>query len=272
MNQSGENFKPEAERLIDIALTREVSPAIVNCELTHLEREPIDLSAAIEQHGRYEEALVALGCTLHRLPPLPDLPDSVFVEDTAIVLPELAIMTRPGAASRRPEVISVAEALGAYRSLAFIESPGTVDGGDVLVIGHTIYVGDSTRTNEEGVRQLARLTATLGYTVRSVSISGCLHLKSAVTRVGEKMVLLNPGWVDVGSFEGLEIIEVHPREPFGANAVLIGESILYAAGFDETQRRLETAGVAVRTVETTELQKAEGAVTCCSILASAKSG
>ena len=123
-----------------IALTRSVPPSIVNCELTHLEREPINLARAAEQHGLYEQALVAAGCTIQRLPSLPDLPDSVFVEDTAVVLPELAIITRPGAASRRFEVTSVADALRPHLPLTFIEPPGTLDGGDVLPIGSTIYV------------------------------------------------------------------------------------------------------------------------------------
>ncbi len=249
-----------------IALTRDVSPGIVSCELTYLQREPIDLAVAIEQHRRYQEALVALGCGLHQVPPLPDLPDSVFVEDTAIVLDELAIMTRPGAASRRPEVESIADVLHSYRPLAFIKSPGTVDGGDVLVVGPVIYVGDSTRTNAEGVGQLAALTSPHGYTVRTVELSGCLHLKSAVTRVGEDAVLLNPDWVNATAFKGMNVIEVDPHEEFAANALLIDRRVVYATGFEKTQRRLEDAGIEVFSVETTELQKAEGAVTCCSIL------
>ncbi len=134
-----------------IALTRSVPPSIDNCELTHLRREPINYGRAAEQHTGYEKGLVVLGCTIQRLPSLPDLPDSVFVEDTAVVLPELAIIARPGAESRRFEVTSVAEALRPHYPLTFIEPPGTLDGGDVLLIGSTIYVGDSTRTNAEGI-------------------------------------------------------------------------------------------------------------------------
>ena len=255
-----------------IALTRSVPPSIVNCELTHLNREPIDFARAAEQHGLYERALVALGCTIQRLPSLSDLPDSVFVEDTALVLPEIAIIARLGAASRRLEVTSVADALRPHRPLTFIESPGTLDGGDVLAIGSTIYVGESTRTNTEGIRQLADFVSAYGYAMRPVKVSACLHLKSAVTRVAEDVILLNSAWVDSSSFKGMRQIEIHPGEPFAANALWIGEHVIYSGTYDETRRRLEENNINVLLVETDELQKAEGGVTCCSILISAHLG
>lgn len=249
-----------------IALTRSVPPSIVNCELTHLEREPINPVRAVEQHRRYEEALAALGCTIQRLPPLPDLPDSVFVEDAAVVLPELAVIARPGATSRRAEVASVADALRPHRPLRFIEPPGTLDGGDILQVGLTIHAGESTRTNAEGIRQLAELTSACGYSVRTLKVRGCLHLKSAVTRVSENVVLLNPAWVDSSSFRGMHQIEVHPHEPLAANALWTGDAVIYARTYDKTRKRLEQNGVNVHPVDTDELHKAEGAVTCCSIL------
>ncbi len=196
------------------------------------------------------------------------MPDSVFVEDTAVVLPELAIITRPGAASRRPEVTSVADALKAHRKLAFIESPGTVDGGDVLHIGSTIYAGESTRTNAEGIRQLVQLASLYGYDVQPVKVSACLHLKSAVTAVADDVILLNAAWVEASSFSGLAQIDVHRREPFAANALRIGDNVIYSATHAETRRRLEEHGISVHIVETDELEKAEGAVTCCSIMIS----
>jgi dimethylargininase len=249
-----------------IALTRAVPPSIAACELTHLEREPIDAARAALEHQSYEQCLVTLGCTIQRLPPLPDSPDSVFVEDTAVVLPELAIITRPGAESRRSEIDSVAEALRGYRPLAFIQAPGTIDGGDVLVIGSTIYVGESGRSNASGHQQLAMLTATYGYEVRSVKLTGCLHLKSAASRVGENIVLVNPDWVDASIFADVRTIDIDPSEPFAANAVWIDSHVIHPAGFDATRKRLEREGVTVHQVDTTELQKAEGGVTCCSIL------
>jgi dimethylargininase len=249
-----------------IALTRDLPSSIGDCELTHLEREPIDVERASHQHERYEQCLVSLGCMVQRLPPLPDRPDSVFVEDTAIVLPDFAIIARPGAESRRPEVASVEAALLSHRPLSFIESPGTLDGGDVLVVGSTVYVGRSGRTNAEGVRQLTELAGSHGYVVRPVQLSGCLHLKSAVTQVGKDLLLVNPEWVDSSSFDALHQIAVHPAEPFAANALRVGETVIFPAGYEGTQELMERRGIDVRLVEIDELQKAEGGVTCCSIL------
>lgn len=251
-----------------IALTRSVPPSISNCELTHLEREVISHPRAVEQHGIYENALISAGCTIQRLPPLPDLPDSVFVEDTAVVLRKVAIITRPGAESRRPEVTSVAEALRPQISLTFIEPPGTLDGGDVLMIGSTIYVGDSSRTNADGIRQLAEIASAHGYVVKPVTVSGCLHLKSAVTAVGDDAVLLNPALVDASVFRGLRHIAVDRSEPFAANALLVGENVIFPTNYPETRRLLERGGIDVLAIDADELQKAEGAVTCCSILLS----
>jgi dimethylargininase len=249
-----------------IALTRAVPPSIAQCELTHVSRAPIDLARATLQHQQYEEALVALGCTVQRLPPTPGLPDSVFVEDMAVVLPEVAVMTRPGAESRRGEVADVATALAPYRELVTMEAPGTLDGGDVLCIGTHIYVGQSERTNAEGIRQLTGVLSPYGYKVQAVQMSGCLHLKTAVTRVARDTVLLNSQWVDAEAFAEFERIEVQPDEPFAANALLVGDAVLYPARHVGTRRRLEERGVDVRTVAADELEKAEGGVTCCSIL------
>jgi dimethylargininase len=257
---------PDEPSMTPVALTRPVPPSISRCELTHLSRAPIDPTRATEQHRAYEEALAALGCTVRRLPAAPDLPDSVFVEDLAVVLPEIAVVARPGPASRRQEVPPVARALEEYRPLAFIEPPGTLDGGDVLCVGSRIYVGLSDRTNADAIRQLRALTAPYGYEVRDVAVSGCLHLKTAVTRVARSVVLLNPEWVDAELFDGLERIEVDPAERFAANALLIGDQVLLAAGFPGTRKRLEASGLTVHTIPADELAKAEGGLTCSSIL------
>jgi dimethylargininase len=249
-----------------IALTRAVPPSIVQCELTHLSRTRIDLARATHQHHQYEEALAALGCTVQRLPPAPELPDSVFVEDTAVVLPEIAVITRPGAESRRAEVGHVAAALAAYRDLVTMESPSTLDGGDVLCIGTRVYVGQSERSNVAGIGQLGEVLSPHGYDVQAVRMTGCLHLKTAVTRVASGTVLLNPSWVDTRPFAEFDQIEVHPDEPFAANALLVGDAVLYPARHGATRRRLEERGLDVRTVAADELEKAEGGVTCCSIL------
>jgi dimethylargininase len=246
-----------------IAITRQVSPGIGRCELSYLEREPIDVGLAQRQHLAYERRLADLGCLVTSLPPEPALPDSVFVEDAAIVLDELAVITVPGAVSRRAETASIAAALAPWRPLLHLGEQGTLDGGDVLVVGRTVFVGRSLRSDEAGCGQLRDLLAPRGYTIAPVAIHGCLHLKSAVTAVAADRLLVNPAWVDGSAFAGLEIIEVDPAEPHAANALRIGGAVVFPAAFERTRRRLEGAGIRVVTVDVSELAKAEGAVTCC---------
>ncbi|HET9984126.1 MAG TPA: N(G),N(G)-dimethylarginine dimethylaminohydrolase [Longimicrobiales bacterium] len=249
-----------------IALTRAVSPEIARCELTHLDREPIDLARAAEQHAAYEHALWELGCEVRRVRPAPELPDAVFVEDAAVVLDEIAIITRPGAESRRPETAAVADALREYRPIRAIEAPGTLDGGDVLRIGRTLWVGASSRTNADGIAQLRELLRPFGYRVEGVAVEGALHLKTAATLVAPDLLLVNPAWLPATALDGMARVAVDPAEPFGANALLVGTRALYPAAFPRTLERLQRHGAAVLTVDASELAKAEGGVTCCCIV------
>ena len=249
-----------------LALTREISPSITRCELTHLERTPIDFNRALDEHAEYEDVLRNLGCTIERLPAGGDFPDSVFIEDTAIVLDEVAVLTRPGAESRRGEVNGVADALGKYRPCFSIDAPGTLDGGDVLLIGKQLFVGVGSRTNAEGVAQLRAILASLRYTVTPVKYRGCLHLKSAATQVGPDLVLINPEWVDAGVFGRLRAIDVDPSEPHAANALRVDKTVIHPAEFPRTRERMKKMGVNVRQVPAGELAKAEGGVTCCSLI------
>ncbi|MEO8294121.1 MAG: dimethylargininase [Gemmatimonadota bacterium] len=249
-----------------IALTRAVSPSIAHCELTHIARDPIRYEIARDQHSHYEACLRELGCAITQLPPGDEFPDCVFIEDTAIVLDELAIITRPGAASRRGETAAVSNELSKYRSIRSIEAPATLDGGDALQVGRTIYVGVSTRTNSSGVAQLDAIARSCGYTVAPVEVTDCLHLKSAVTEVAPGTILLNPGLVSRDAFAGLDVIETHPDEPAGANAVRLGGTVLYSNSFPLTLERLRQRGFKLMTTDTSELARAEGALTCCSLL------
>lgn len=249
-----------------VALTRAVAPSITACELTHLRRDPIDLARAIAQHRAYEDALVAAGCHVVRLPATPDLPDSVFVEDTAIVLDELAIITRPGAEPRRAETASTAKGLARYRTVVTMTAPATLDGGDVLRIGKQLFVGASSRSNAEGVAQLEDAARRFGYRVTSVPLRGCLHLKSAVTLVRPDVLLVNPAWVDPSRLGPLQVVDVDPAEPFAANALLVGGRVIHPAAYERTRERLETHGIDVHAVDVSELAKAEGGVTCCSLV------
>ncbi|HET6546201.1 MAG TPA: oxidoreductase-like domain-containing protein [Rhodanobacteraceae bacterium] len=249
-----------------IAITREVGPALDACELSYLARVAIDVERARAQHRAYRNALTALGCDVLVLPAEPALPDSVFVEDVAVVLDEAAVMTRPGALSRRAEGASVAAVLRRYRNLLAIESPATLDGGDVLRTGRTLHVGESARSNAAGIAQLQALVASFGYAVRGVPTRGCLHLKSAVTQLDDATLLVQPDWVDHAAFTGFRLIETDPDEAHAANVLRIGGAVVMPAGFPRTRQRLVAAGFDVVTVDVSELQKAEGAVTCCSLV------
>ena len=247
------------------AITREVSPAIDRCELTHIDRAAIDLDCARSQHAEYRALLSELGCTVIQLPADPDLPDSVFVEDTAVVLDEIAVLTRPGAQSRRPEIPAIAQALAPYRSIAALTEPALLDGGDVLCVGKKIWVGLSSRTNRAGVDQLQRLVSPHGYAVRSTKVHGVLHLKSAVTAASDDTLLLNPDWVDE-PFDGFRTLSVDPSEPFAANVLRVGEHLVVSNSYPRTAGRLDEAGIQYHSVASSELARAEGALTCCSLI------
>jgi dimethylargininase len=251
-----------------IAITRAVSPALAACELTHLERVPIDLERARAQHRAYEEALIEAGYLVERLDTSAQMPDSVFVEDIAIVLDELAIITRPGAESRRQETPAVAAALAAYRPLHVIQPPATLDGGDVLVAGRRVVVGRSTRTNEAGFMQIRQVLEPLGYAVSATMVRACLHLKSAVTALGDDKLLANPGWIDAAAFDRFTIVEVDPSEPAAANALRLRDRVIVSSSYPRTAERIARAGCRLRLVDASELAKAEGAVTCCSLIVS----
>ncbi|RJP54332.1 MAG: dimethylargininase [Anaerolineaceae bacterium] len=249
-----------------IAVTRKVSPRFNECEITHIDRTPIDLDRARAQHHEYVQALVKIGCRVIELREEPDLPDSVFVEDAAFILPEVAVITRPGADSRKPETESISQALSPFRPLVHITAPATVDGGDVLVLGKHIYVGLSTRSTPEAVVQLQGLLENHGYKVSGVELTDCLHLKTAVTRVDDKTLLINKDWIDPTHFENYDLIEVDPSEPFAANCLPVNGVIIFPTAFPKTQEILERKGFKIKSVNVDELAKAEGAVTCCSLI------
>jgi dimethylargininase len=255
-----------AGRRGSVALTREVPASIAHCELTHLAREPIDVARARSEHGAYERVLASRGFTVRRLPSLADHPDSVFVEDTAVILDDVAVLARPGAASRRAEVDSVRDALGKLRRLFAIEPPGTLDGGDVLVLDRDIVIGLSARTNAAGAARFETLVTPLGYRVHTVAVTRCLHLKSAITRAGARTLVLDPAWIEPPRLPGWDVVAIDPGEPFAANVLWLGDVTVCAAAFPRTADRLRERGLVVETVPAYELARAEGGVTCCSLL------
>jgi dimethylargininase len=253
------------------AYTRALSPRLAECELTHLQAAPIDLARAEAQHRAYEDALAEAGFTVARLPALPDHPDGVFVEDTALILGRHAIITRPGAASRADEARSTADALA--RDLTVHRLPGgTLDGGDVLRIGDILYVGRSGRTSGEGIAALAETAGPLGYGVIPVEAKGCLHLKSAVTfagrdAAGTPVLVHHPAWVSPAPFAGVEPLATDPGEPNGANVLRAGERLFVSSEAPRTAEALAARGFEVALLDVSELHKAESGLTCMSLIA-----
>ena len=250
------------------AYTRAVSPHLADCALTHLDRSPIDVARATQQHSTYEAALADAGCRVVRLPELPDDPDGVFVEDTAILLGGDAIITRPGAPSRAGEIDSSATGLASEFRVHRLGA-GTLDGGDVLRIERTLFVGLSSRTDAAGAAALAAIVAPLGYRLVTVEPAQCLHLKTAVTyagpdKAGRPTILVNPDWVDPRLFEGIHAVDV--AEPFAANSLRVGDRLILPAGNPRTAERLIALGFDLAEVDVSELQKAEAGVTCMSLV------
>ena len=248
------------------AITRAVSPAIVHCELSFIDRQPIDLATAREQHHAYEKLLGKLGARVISLPAEADLPDSMFVEDPAIVLDELAVIFPLGTDTRRREAPSLAEALSKFRKLEYVSLPGTLEGGDVLRIGRKLFVGLTRRSNADGIRQLAAILVPHSYEVVPVPVTGCLHLKSAVTCLGRNTLLANRVWFDAAPLAGFEWVDVDPAEPHAANALALSGTVIFPASFPRTRAHIETRGFSVTPLDISELQKAESGLTCSSLL------
>lgn len=248
------------------AITRGVSAALANCELTFVDRAPIDLPKAVQQHHSYEKVLETFGAQVQSLPAENTLPDSMFVEDPAIVLDELAVIFPLGTVSRRAEAVSLALAVAAYRPLKHVKLPGTVEGGDVLRVGKQLFVGLSKRTNEEGIRQLRSIVEPFHYKVTAVPVTGCLHLKSAVTFLGRNILLANREWFDSALMPGFEWTDVAAEEPHAGNALAFGNKVILPASFPLTRVRIEGRGFDVMPLDISELQKAESGLTCSSLL------
>ena len=248
------------------AITRQASSSINRCELTFHAKEPIDIAKAIAQHEAYEECLRQLGARVISLPAEPDLPDAVFVEDAAIVVDEVAVIPIMGASSRRPETESLAQALSVYRPLNFMQPPATLDGGDVMRIGRRLFVGASSRTNAVGIAQLRAFLAPFDYEVIAVDVKQCLHLKSGCSDIGRNSILVNGELIDLTRLTGFELIDVPASEPGAANALLIEDVLIVPNSFPQTIALLEARGFSVKAIDVSEFQKAEGGVTCKSII------
>lgn len=248
------------------AITRDVSHTIENCELGFIERQQIDFARAVRQLESYRDALRRCAVEVACLPEDLSYPDACFVEDTAIVLDEVAIICSPGALSRRGEIQRIAGELAKHRELTHIESPATMDGGDVLVAGKRILVGRSRRTNSDGIRMLARIVEPFDYTVTAANVTGCLHFKSACTAINDETLLVNPEWVDQAELVGFRLVNVPREEPWSANVLRVKDTVLVQADFPRTLERIREVHSSVETLDVSEFRKAEASLTCLSLI------
>jgi len=249
-----------------IALTHFPSPFMDSCQLTHLERTPIDRARALRQHQEYCRVLRDCGADVRVLDFHRDLPDCAFIEDTAVVLDEVAILTSMGTPARRPESAGIESMLRPYRPIERIELPATLEGGDVLRVGRTLLVGVSARTNPAGIAALEAIVGRHGYVVRSVPVQGCLHLKTACTALDNERLLVNPAWIDREALHGFDLVRVPDEEPWGANVARVGKDLCLSAAYPRTAEMISAMGFDVRAIDLSEFAKAEGGVTCLSIL------
>ena len=249
-----------------IALTREPSPRLAEGEVTFMERSLVDYPRALAQHRAYCDALEDCGVSVRVLPYLDALPDSVFVEDTAVVLDEVAILLPLGAPSRRAESAPMRDVLSEFRPVIERPSIARIEGGDVLRIGRTLLVGLSTRTNAEGVAALESITAPYGYDVIPIEVRGCLHFKTGCTALNDSTLLVNPDWIDVTPLRDFELVQVASSEPWAANVLRIGDQLIAASATSRTIERITARGHDVRPVDISEFAKVEAGLTCMSVV------
>ena len=249
-----------------VALTRQPAQSLVQCEVSHVERKPIDFSLAVQQHQNYCRTLQQHGLDVQALPPDESYPDSVFVEDNAIVLDEIAVLTTMGAVSRQGEPALLKPILSGYRKVVEIALPARIEGGDVFRVGKALYVGCSTRTNHEGIEALRRVAGPFGYVVHPIEVHGCLHLKTACSLLDDETLLVNSAWIDVNTLRDFRLLPVPVNEPVGANVLRVGQGILANASYPATIKMLETRGYEISALDISEFSKAEAGLTCLSLI------
>jgi dimethylargininase len=248
------------------AITRLPGPELARCELTHLARQPIDPARALAQHRGYCDALRERGVAVVELPAEAAFPDGVFVEDTAIVLDEVAVLGAPGPVSRRGEVVTIDAALRPYRAVQWLPAGVCVEGGDVLRVGGTLLVGKGGRTDAAGLLALGEAVRPLGYRVVPVAVTGCLHFKTGCCALDEETLLINRAWVDAGSLGAYRLVDVPDEEPWGANVLRVAGTVFVSAAYPRTAALVRSLGHDVVVLDVSEFHKAEAALTCLSLL------
>ncbi len=249
-----------------LTLTPSSSMNETNCELLFMKPQAIDTGLALSQHSKYCQCLEDLGFEVTRLPAIAELPDSVFIEDPVVLLDEVAVLTLPFSPSRKGEVPNIEKFISGLGKTERIIPPGTMEGGDVLKIGRTLYVGISNQTNQEGFNQFRSFVEPFGYKVIPVKVQGALHLKTAATALDDRTLLMNPDWIDAQPFRDFRIVEVPRDEPFGGNIIAVGRRVLMHEGFVQTCHTVKSLGFEVSLVNISEFLKAEAGLTCMSVL------
>ncbi|MBV9123021.1 MAG: dimethylargininase [Planctomycetes bacterium] len=249
-----------------IAITHVPSPAMEHGQRTHIGRAPIDFDRAVRQHQEYCRLLRHGGAEVRTLDIYRDLPDCAFIEDTALVLDELALLASMGVDSRRAEVAGIESELRKYREVKRIPLPALIEGGDVLRVGRTLLVGLSCRTDAAGIRALEAVVRPLGYKVVAIPVQGCLHFKTACTALDDRTLLVNPAWVDCGLLKGFRLIQVPEDEPWAANVLRMGPVVGVPAQHVRTAEMVAQLGFAVQSTDLSEFAKAEAGITCLSLL------
>ncbi len=254
------------ESLITHGLVKRISRSLPHCQLLYLAAQEFNVPLAIKQHSSYIAALRAVGVVLTILPEEPDLPDAAFVEDVVLIFDELAVICRSGCSSRKTEAGKMLPIVAELRPFFRIMPPGTLEGGDVLRLEKTLFVGLSSRTNREGIRQLEEIVRPFDYRVISVRVTGCLHLKTAITAPGRELLIANPEWIDPAPFRGFDVLTVPETEPWSANTLPVNGRVFIAGSAPRSAALLESRGLDVHPIDISELQKAEAGLTCLSVL------
>jgi dimethylargininase len=249
-----------------LALTHLPSPNMDQGQRTHVARVPLDYDLAVEQHGRYRALLRECGAEVRVLDVNSHLPDATFIEDPAVVLDEVAVLASMGTEARRAEPAGIEPELRKYREVQRVEPPAAIEGGDVLRVGRTLLVGLSCRTDPAGLKAFEAIVRRYGYRVLPVPVRGCLHLKTACTALPDGSLLVNPSWLDLGVLHGFELVRVPGEEPWAADTLPLGGAVCMAAGHPRTAELVRGRGFEVREVDLSEFAKAEGCVTCLSLL------
>lgn len=248
------------------AITRCVDPSIIDCELEFVQRQVIDFDKAADQHRNYQLCLANLGIRVISLPAEPGLPDAVFVEDPAVILPETAVITTMGSDARRKEIEGLVSVIGQFRSLHWLRPPATLEGGDVMQVGSELFVGVSSRTNKSGVEQLSGLLTPFGYRIHPVPVHGCLHLKTGCCYLGDNVIIANRAWVNLEQLHNFTILDTPVEEPWAANVIVVQDKVIIPSHHPRLTSMLKNRSWTTVNVDVSELAKAEAGLTCMSLI------